>query len=67
MRQAWATRGNGRATGALAILTVNGVEIRKFPCLPALRQQPASHNTSTARILRLELTAAKVAIIARDG
>jgi FtsP/CotA-like multicopper oxidase with cupredoxin domain len=49
------------------LLTVNGVEAPEIPVPSSTAQRLRLINTSTARILRLELTAAKVAIIARDG
>ncbi|WP_167391985.1 multicopper oxidase family protein [Mesorhizobium sophorae] len=49
------------------LLTVNGVEKPEIPVSSSSAQRLRLINTSTARILKLELTDAKVAIIARDG
>jgi FtsP/CotA-like multicopper oxidase with cupredoxin domain len=49
------------------LVTVNGIAIPDIPVHSGSAQRLRLINTSTARILRLELTAAKVAIIARDG
>ena len=49
------------------LVTVNGVEMPDIPVPSGTAQRLRLINTSTARILRLELTGAKVKIIARDG
>ena len=49
------------------LVTVNGVEKPEIPIPSNAAQRLRLINTSTARILKLELTAAKVQIIARDG
>jgi FtsP/CotA-like multicopper oxidase with cupredoxin domain len=49
------------------LLTVNGVEIPEIRVASGTPQRLRLINTSTARILKLELTAAKVTVIARDG
>lgn len=58
----WASGGR---TGNL--VTVNGIDVPEIPLPAGTSQRLRLINTSTARILRLELTAAKVQIIARDG
>jgi FtsP/CotA-like multicopper oxidase with cupredoxin domain len=49
------------------LLTVNGAVVPEIPVPSNTAQRLRLVNTSTARILRLEVTAAKFAIIARDG